>query len=99
MGSTAISEGRDVTKRDALIEVASDTGIKAAAFVQAFDSHAMKEATRDDFLLTQRVGVTGFPTLCLDAGRQLLLINAGFVDAERVLEGLARLAEMSSQEA
>jgi putative protein-disulfide isomerase len=93
------AEGRDVTDRDVLVAVARESGLNAAAFEQGFESQAMKEATRDDFVLTQRVGVTGFPTLCVDAGRRLLLINAGFVDGKRILEGLARIEESPQQEA
>lgn len=92
------AEGRDVTARDVLVGIAVESGLDAAAFREAFDSAATKEATRDDFVLTQRVGVTGFPTLCVDAGRRLLLINAGFVEAERILEGFARIEEAPPQE-
>ena len=53
----------------------------------------LEKATREDFALTQRVGVNGFPTLCVDGGEgKLLLINAGLAQAELVIEGLARQA-------
>ena len=33
----------------------------------------LEKATREDFALTQRVGVNGFPTLCVDGGEGKLL--------------------------
>jgi putative protein-disulfide isomerase len=85
-------DGRDVTKTPVLADIARACGLHGAAFDEAFNSTAMKEATRDDFALTQRAGVNGFPTLCVDAAGKLLLITAGFAPAEAIEAGLARLA-------
>ena len=87
------AEGRDTMQADVLLDIAIGCGFSGATFSEAFASQAMKEATRDDIALTQRVGVTGFPTLCVDADGSLLLINAGFVRAGQVETGLARLEE------
>lgn len=87
--------GFDTTKTDVLAAIARDCGFDGKAFDKAFRSLEMKHATREDFTLTQKVGVNGFPTLCVDGGEKLLLITAGFAKAERVLEGLARLAAPS----
>jgi putative protein-disulfide isomerase len=92
------AEGRDVTLPSVLAQIAGGCGLNEAAFTEAFHSLAMKEATRDDIALTQRVGVTGFPTLCVDAGDRLQLINAGYVKAEAIEGGLQRLAENADQE-
>jgi len=87
------ARGLDTTKTDVLVEIAQDCGFDAEAFEQAFSSRPVKRATRDDFVLAQNVGIKGLPTLCVDAGKQLLLINAGLAKAELVLEGLRRLEE------
>jgi putative protein-disulfide isomerase len=86
------AEGRDVTRAAVLAGVARDCGIEGSAFDEAFGSDAMKEATREDFALAQRVGVNGFPTLCVDSGGRLLLITAGFAPHDAIEQGLARLA-------
>ena len=85
------ADGRDVTKFEVLADVARACGLPGSAFDEAFGSAAMKEATREDFALAQRVGAVGFPTLCVDGGDKLLLINAGYARAEQVVAGLARL--------
>jgi putative protein-disulfide isomerase len=87
------ARGLDTTKTDVLARIAAECGYDEKAFLDRFDTAAMKSLTRDDFALTQNVGVNGFPTLCVDGGKQLLLITAGLAKAELVLEGLGRLAD------
>ena len=86
------AEGRDVTQENVLAEVALACGIEDSPFREAFNSKAIKDATREDFGLTQSVGVAGFPTLCIDIGQRLYLITRGFAKAEQIEAGLARVA-------
>ena len=86
------AEGRDVTQEDVLADVAAAAGMDRARFVETFRSTPIKDATREDFGLTQSVGVAGFPTLCVDIGQRLYLITRGFARAEDIVSGLARLA-------
>ncbi|MEP7084411.1 MAG: DsbA family protein [Betaproteobacteria bacterium] len=86
------ADGRDVTQESVLAEVAVATGIDGTRFVEAFRSTVIRDATREDFGLTQSVGVTGFPTLAVDIDQRLYLITAGFSRAEAIEAGLARLA-------
>lgn len=86
------AEGRDTTTETVLAEVAQACGIDHGAFLAAFRSEAIKDLTRHDFALTQSVGVTGFPTLCVDIDQKLYLLTSGFVRAEQIEEGLLRLA-------
>ena len=89
-------DGRDVTNEGVLADIAVACELEREAFLKAFRSDAVKDATRQDFVLTQRVGVTGFPTLCLQQEKQLLLLTSGFARAEQVEAGLQRLAKESA---
>ena len=86
------AEGQDTTREDVLAGVAIRCGIADGAFREAFRSPAMREATRDDFALAQKVGVEGLPTLCVDIGQRLYLLTRGYARAEAIEEGLVRLA-------
>ncbi|HEV2363734.1 MAG TPA: DsbA family protein [Caulobacteraceae bacterium] len=57
------AEGRDVTDPDTLAELAAEQGFDRDAFRAGFEEEGLKEETWRDYALSQRAGVTGFPTL------------------------------------
>jgi len=89
-------DGIDVTRPEALAEAARQRGFDAGAFLAAFDSPAMRAATRGDFERSRALGVNGFPTLAAEHGGELYLVASGFTPAdvlEERLDGIAhRLA-------
>jgi putative protein-disulfide isomerase len=84
-------DGRDVTSGDELASVAQECGYERDTFRMQLDSEGMRAATRADFARTQRLGVSGFPTLGVAHDGQLYLVTSGYV-TEDVLE--YRLAEI-----
>ena len=86
------AEGRDTTRESVLAEAALACGVDDGAFLQAFRSDEIKEATRHDFALTHSAGVAGFPTLCVDIERKLYLLARGYAPAALIEAGLDRLA-------
>lgn len=86
------AEALDVTQGDVLARVASSALTKAGFQIDAetFETNwAAAEsiaATHDDFIQTQRWGVTGFPTLVLERNGKLDLITSGFVRTEALIE-------------
>ncbi|MFZ1415356.1 MAG: DsbA family protein [Defluviicoccus sp.] len=71
------AENRDVTRADALAEV-------AAAFVARHDFEAVfgaeeaREATLADFRLAKRLGIGGFPTVVLVEDNRAAVLSAGW---------------------
>ena len=57
------AENRDVTSADTLGDIAADFGLDRSAFLEAWASEDAKKETWGDYALSQRAGVTGFPTL------------------------------------
>ncbi len=57
------AEGRDVTTKTVLVEIAQELGLDTEPFLEAWASEAAKEETWRDYAISQRAGVTGFPTL------------------------------------
>ena len=82
-------DGVDVTRGDALADAAARRGYDRAAFLAAFDSEAMREATRADFEHSRTLGVNGFPTLAAQFGDSLYLVASGFTTADVLEERLA----------
>lgn len=92
-------DGRDVTQGDVLADIAGELGVDRAAFAIAWQSEAVKEATRQDFALTQRLGVSGFPTLAMEHGGQLFLVASGFTPAAVLIERVEQIAAKPPSEA
>jgi len=61
--SAFYAENRDITARDALCDLAAESGMDRKAFAELFDSEDMKEETLKDFAAANRAGVNGFPAL------------------------------------
>lgn len=59
------AENRDVTDRGELASLAEEAGLDRDAFEATFDSEDVRTETWKDFALSQRSGITGFPTLLI----------------------------------
>jgi putative protein-disulfide isomerase len=57
------AENRDVTSGEVLADLAAEFGVDREAFLADWSSEAAKQATWRDYAVSQRAGVTGFPTL------------------------------------
>ncbi|MEM7540648.1 MAG: DsbA family protein [Pseudomonadota bacterium] len=77
-------DGRDITRKEILIEIASEFGIDGDAFDASFDSPETLDETQRDFALSQRAGVQGFPTLMGLANGQPMLLSPGFQSDETI---------------
>ncbi len=71
-------ENLDMTSADNLSRLAAPFGIAADDFSAAFESAEVREQTRSDFQLSQRLGVRGFPTIVLRDGDELSMLTAGY---------------------
>ena len=78
------AEGRDVTQRAVLAELATGLGVDAAAFHHAFDSDAARGKTQAHFRQARQAGVSGFPSLILQQGEQLHPISNGCLPLDTV---------------
>jgi putative protein-disulfide isomerase len=84
-------DGRDMTSREELAQIAEECGFERDTFLMHLDSEHMREQAREDFARTQSLGVSGFPTLGIVHGSQLYLVTSGYV-TDDVLE--YRIAEI-----
>ena len=69
---------QDVTREAVLSELAAPY-LDAQEFARCFHSPALTEATWQQFELSRRYGVRGFPTLLLDNGAETHLICHGYL--------------------
>jgi len=85
------AEGRDVTQRDVLADIAQTEGLPRGNFETAFDSQAIQEATRQDFAQTQAWGIRGFPALLAEARKELHWVAQGYLPEDALRERLTAL--------
>jgi putative protein-disulfide isomerase len=92
------AEGRDVTTAQVLGDLAEEVGLDREAFLATWASAEAKEETWRDYAISQRVGVTGFPTLVAGpkADGVYGVVTRGFAPGEQVVgilrEWLDRIA-------
>lgn len=72
--SAFYTQGQDVTKTDALAELAKQYNIDKPKFLERFESEDVKNKMRAHFRIAREAGVRGFPTIVLQAksGQKLL---------------------------
>lgn len=81
------AENRDVTREDALADLAEASGIDRGIFLDAFATEEAKKETWRDYGITQQAGIGGFPTLIANDGRsrEYVAVTRGFQPGERIL--------------
>ena len=81
------AEGRDVTSAAVLADLAVELGAEREGFLEQLASQEAKEETWRDYGISQRAGVTGFPTLVAGPNAEGVygVVTRGFAPGERVL--------------
>lgn len=96
------AEGLDTTQGDVLakisVAVLNKAGINTSVqdFLNTWSSEDAITTTHNDFLQTQRWGVTGFPTLAFEQAGELYLVTSGFARTETLVERLQALVDQTS---
>jgi len=92
------AEGRDVTTEAVLAEIAEEVGLDRDAFLAAWATEEAKQETWRDYAISQRAGVTGFPTLVAGPNAEGVygVVTRGFAPGDQVVailrEWLDRIA-------
>lgn len=92
------AEGRDVTTSQVLGDLAEEMGLDREPFMEVWSSDEIKEETWRDYAISQRAGVTGFPTLVAGPNDEGVygVVTRGFAPAGQVVpilkEWLERIA-------
>ncbi|MGO4327480.1 DsbA family protein [Cupriavidus sp. M-11] len=96
-------DGLDTTDGNVLAEIgaraltAAGYPTSADAFHSAWASEEAVQAARADFALTRRWGVSGFPTLLVEADGKLRQLSSGYLPAAKVQQALLSLANGGSR--
>ena len=85
------AEAQDVTSREVLADLAEELGLDRHDFLEQWDSEEAKEETWADYAVSQRAGVTGFPTLVGGPNEQGAygVVTRGYAEPAQVV-GLLR---------
>ncbi len=88
------AEGRDTTRAEVLREITIASGLAADHVDAVFSSDALRDETREDFRLSRRWGITGFPSLLAAQGDTLYQIGRGYAPSVALY---ARAVEVLAQ--
>lgn len=96
------AEGRNIVDPRVLAEIAAEFGFDTDAFRAALAEEALGQETWRDYAISQRAGVTGFPTLILGpkADGAFALINRGYQGVDQVVamvDALLATAERAAE--
>jgi putative protein-disulfide isomerase len=80
------ARGLDVTDRGVLAGLAAELGFDHAQFRHELDDDTLNEETWRDYAISQRAGVTGFPTLIIgpNPDNTFAMVSRGYNDAGAV---------------
>jgi putative protein-disulfide isomerase len=81
------AEGRDLTSGEVLADLAEEFGLERAGFLEQWSSEAAKQETWRDYAVSQRAGVTAFPTLVGGPNEAGVygVVTRGYAPAEQVV--------------
>ena len=81
------AEGRDVTQAGTLGEIAEELELEREPFLAAWATEEAKQETWRDYAISQRAGVTGFPTLVAGPNDEGVygVVTRGYASEEQVL--------------
>ena len=81
------AEGRDVTSGEVLADLAAELGLDRAGFLAQWESEDAKQETWRDYAVSQRAGVTAFPTLVGGPNEAGVygVVTRGYAPAEQVV--------------
>ena len=92
------AEGRDVTDGEVLADLAAELGLDRAGFLDQWSGEDAKQETWRDYAISQRAGVTAFPTLVGGPNEDgaFGVVARGYAPGEQVVgvlrEWIARIA-------
>ena len=78
------SENKDTTVLETFKLLVEKFDVDFDKFKQKFNSEKTKGETKKDFQVSQRLGVTGFPTLIIKEGDKLALLAGGYQPYKRL---------------
>ncbi|MBV8684642.1 MAG: DsbA family protein [Caulobacteraceae bacterium] len=89
-------DGADVTDLEVLAGFAAAFGLDRGTFLEAMRTEEAKQETWRDYAISQKAGVTGFPTLVMGPRPDgaYVPITRGFAPAETVLSAIGGLLEV-----
>lgn len=81
------AEARDVRDGEVLADLAAELGLDRQAFLDRWSTEAARHETWQDYGISQRAGVTGFPTLVAGPNAEGVfgVVTRGFAPADQVL--------------
>ena len=84
------AEARDVTSGEVLADLAAEQGVDRARFLAAWSAEEAKAETWRDYAISQRAGVTGFPTLVAGPNAEGVygVVTRGYAPPAQVVEVL-----------
>jgi putative protein-disulfide isomerase len=79
-------EGKDPTQIENLVAVAASIGVDKSSFINIFQNLETRTLTEKDFLLSEQMGINGFPSLILYKEGKYYRISNGYNTTEQIIK-------------
>ena len=79
------SENKDPKLATSYAGLLKEFGIDANVFAEKWNSTEFKEKTRADFMVSQKMGVRGFPSMVLKTGEKYQLLSNGYQKSDAII--------------
>lgn len=86
-------DGLDLNNNNLYGDIAGNFGLSSEEFVQNMSDPIFRNHAEEEFIITQRWGINGFPSVILEAGGQLNLMAHGAVPMEMLEENFNTVLE------
>lgn len=85
--SAFYAQSLDVTSAEVLADIAGDMGVRREGFLAQLDTVDARQETWRDYAISQRAGVTGFPTLVAGPNAEGVfgVVTRGYAPGDQVL--------------
>ena len=90
------AENKNTTRSELYHKLAEKYGIDGIAFLESFQSEAMRNLVQADFSFSNNLGVRGFPTVVLQLEGTYHMIANGYVKSQVIVERVVELLAKTS---
>lgn len=88
-------DGIEPLDAEAYADLAEEYGVNREDFLRSFDSKATEEKMKEEFAITGKLGVKGFPSIIVQVGDSLVKIGEGYMPLEALEQRIEQAQDMA----
>lgn len=84
-------QNKETNKVESYKALVEQFNINYDAFVKLFNSDELKQKTKQDFMLSSSLGVSGFPTVLIKKDEKYILVSNGYATSENIIKTIDKI--------